>query len=48
MRQFEEMEEHERLGRELGDLMQEFTEPQGLGELGYDLHARCFRGERIA
>ncbi|MEU0739278.1 hypothetical protein [Streptomyces sp. NPDC006134] len=48
MRQHEEAEEQARLRRELRELLDDFTTPQGLGDLGYDPHARFFRGERIA
>ncbi|MEU3045828.1 hypothetical protein ABZ705_04705 [Streptomyces sp. NPDC006984] len=48
MRQYEEMEEQARLGRELAELLDDQTTPQGLHELGYDPHSRSFRGERIA
>ncbi|MFF4701118.1 hypothetical protein [Streptomyces chattanoogensis] len=48
MRQHEEMEEQARIWRELVELMDDFTTPQGLREIGYDPHARFFRGERVA
>ncbi|WP_181143720.1 MULTISPECIES: hypothetical protein [Streptomyces] len=48
MRQYEEMEEQARICRELGELMDDFTTPQGLREIGYDPYARFFRGERVA
>jgi hypothetical protein len=48
VRLYEEIEEQARICRELVELLDDFTTPQGLGELGYDLHARFFRGERVA
>ncbi|MFF4528205.1 hypothetical protein ACFY1P_02935 [Streptomyces sp. NPDC001407] len=45
---YEEEAELVRLAKELGDLFAEFTEPQGLGDLGYDTLGGFFRGEQIA
>lgn len=45
---YEEEAELVRLAKELGDLDEEFTEPQGLGELGYDSLGGFFRGVHIA
>ncbi|WP_236246447.1 hypothetical protein [Streptomyces sp. CC210A] len=48
MRQYEEMEEQARISRELAELLDDQSTPQGLDELGYDPHSRAFRGERVA
>ncbi|MGC4928096.1 hypothetical protein [Streptomyces sp. DT117] len=48
MRQFEETEEQARLGRELSEVLAEFSDPQGLTELGYDPVRRLFMGARVA
>ncbi|MCC2278869.1 hypothetical protein LKL35_26075 [Streptomyces sp. ET3-23] len=45
---YEEEAELVRLAKELGGLFAEFTEPQGLDELGFDTSGGFFRGERIA
>ncbi|MGZ2360711.1 hypothetical protein LRE75_29200 [Streptomyces sp. 372A] len=44
----EEAEEQARLRRELDELFVEFTEPQGLADLGYDVGRRLFVGARVA
>lgn len=48
MRLFEEVAEHKRLVRELGDIFDETGEPDGLTELGWDTETDSFRGRRIA
>ncbi|MER5632185.1 hypothetical protein [Streptomyces nitrosporeus] len=48
MMQHEEAEEQARLRRELAGLLDEFTEPQGLADLGYDVGRRLFVGARVA
>ncbi|MFD9424640.1 MULTISPECIES: hypothetical protein [unclassified Streptomyces] len=48
MRPYEETEEEARLRGELVALLDEFTEPQGLSNLGYDVGQRLFVGARVA
>ncbi|WP_411120621.1 hypothetical protein [Streptomyces sp. x-19] len=48
MRLFEEVAEHRRLARELADLLEETSEPDGLFELGWDGESSSFKGRRIA
>ncbi|MFJ9158667.1 hypothetical protein ACIRPS_17910 [Streptomyces griseoviridis] len=48
MRLFEEVAEHRRLARELAELLDEHSEPDGLIELGWDGETDCFKGRRVA
>lgn len=48
MRLFEEVAEHKRLARELMELLDEASEPEGLTELGWDGESDSFKGRRIA